>query len=219
VQLSLDLAEPKRKRAKRRGPKVGARPRTRHRARPEHEARHPSHITLRAGRRVGSLRAERVLRLVRSIVARPKHDGFQVVHFSIQSDHVHLIVEADDKEALAWGVRSLVIRLAKRLNQMRGSSGAVWADRYHRRDLGTPTEVRRALVYVFTNAKKHLGVASKAEVVDLCSTAPSFDGWSRPLGAAITSRAPPHLAPKTWLLRIGWKRGGGPIRLDEAPRG
>jgi len=31
----------------------------------------------------------------------------------------------------------------------------VWGDRYHRRDLGSPREVRNALVYVNNNHLKH----------------------------------------------------------------
>ena len=57
------------------------------------------------------------MKLVRGILEDPRIEGFRVVHFSIQHDHLHLIVEAEDKPTLSSGVRSLVIRFAKRLNQ------------------------------------------------------------------------------------------------------
>ncbi len=43
--------------------------------------------------------------------------GFRVVHYSIQSNHLHLIVEADSRDDMVSGMRSLGGRLAKRLNE------------------------------------------------------------------------------------------------------
>jgi hypothetical protein len=45
--------------------------------------------------------------------------------------------------------------MARALNRVLRRSGRVWGDRYHRRDLATPHEVRHALVYVLDNVKKH----------------------------------------------------------------
>jgi REP element-mobilizing transposase RayT len=140
------------------------------------------------------------------------------VHWSIQSDHVHLIVEAKDRETLEWGVRSLVIRMARRLNGLLDRHGPVWGDRYHRRDVATPAEVRTLLLYVLANARKHERVAHGARWIDPFSSALAFDGWERAFRAEYAERAPPHLAPHTWLLRVGWKQRWGPIRFDEAPR-
>jgi putative transposase len=72
---------------------------------------------------------------------------FQVVQFSIQSNHLHVIVEATDKKKLRSGVSGLVIAFAKRLNALlERLTGKVWAERYHARPLTTPAEVRSALV-------------------------------------------------------------------------
>jgi putative transposase len=93
--------------------------------------------------------------------------------------------------------------------------GKVWADRYHPRDLATPREVRRALVYVLQNRCKH---AARSPGLDACASGAWFDGWRdvciRVLGG---TPSPPVLAPYTWLLRAGWRRHGL-IGSREAPR-
>jgi len=49
---------------------------------------------------------------VRTAIQRGKERaGFRVVHFSVQGDHVHLIVEADDNRSLSHGMQSLAVRI------------------------------------------------------------------------------------------------------------
>jgi hypothetical protein len=135
-----------------------------------------------------------------------------VLQFSAQADHVHLIVEADANAALVRGLQGLAIRLARAVNRLLGRRGRVWADRYHARQLRTPKEVRYALVYVLNNWHKHLpGVGG----LDPCSSAAWFAGWRTPMTVAVG--APPVVAARTWLLRVGWRRHG-PIDVGEAPR-
>jgi hypothetical protein len=88
----------------------------------------------------------------------------------------------------------------------------VWGDRYHARALGTPREVRNAIVYVLMNAKKH---RRGAVGLDPCSSAWWFDGWKTPLQTGPPDRPVVELA-KTWLLKTGWKRHGL-IGRDERP--
>jgi REP element-mobilizing transposase RayT len=66
----------------------------------------------------------------------------------VQDNHVHMIVEADDNAALARGMKSFTVRANRLFNaaHCRGR-GRVWADRYDRRDLESPSQVRNALVY------------------------------------------------------------------------
>ena len=45
-----------------------------------------------------------------------RHRDFRVTNFSVMSNHVHLICEADGRRALAKGLQGLFIRMAKGLN-------------------------------------------------------------------------------------------------------
>jgi REP element-mobilizing transposase RayT len=179
-----------------------------HRARPTHQQAHPVHVTLRASRRLPSLRKQALFLALRRALGATARSWFRVVHFSVQADHVHLLVEADDATSLSRGVRGVTIRLARAFNRAAGRCGKVWGDRYHARALRTPREVRNGIVYVLMNWKKH--VASAAGF-DPCSSARSFEGWKAGSAPWPRSRAPdvpPLEAPQTWLVRLGWKRRG-----------
>src|SRR5213594_1017676 len=152
--LQLSLPAPRTRGGRRPGagrkPTPGRRPGVPHRPRPRHRAAHPVHVTLRATDAVRCLRAARVFPAVRRGLAT-SHSGFRIIHYSVQNDHIHLIIEAEDGARLSRGMRGLAIRLARAVNHAIGRRGAVWGDRYHARALATPRAVRHALVYVLMN--------------------------------------------------------------------
>jgi putative transposase len=187
-------------------------------ARPEHAHRHPLHVTLRAGRGLTSLRKQAVFMELRRSIKQASRLWFRIVHFSVQSDHVHLFVEAADRESLSRGAAGLSIRLARAANRAIGRRGSVWSDRYHARPLRTPREVRHALVYVLMNWRKHLATARGP---DPCSSAFWFDGWKTRLGFSSppgwnAEEGAPIVPSTTWLGSQGWRRRGL-IRLTERP--
>lgn len=106
-------------------------------------------------------------------------------------------------------------RIARRLNGLWRRVGSLFADRYHARILRTPSEVRRALVYLLQNGRKH--GAWVARVADEYSSGPTFDGWRRRDRAAESSSRRLSRA-RTWLLSVGWRRLGL-IGLLELPKG
>jgi hypothetical protein len=82
----------------------------------------------------------------------------------------------------------------------------VFPDRYHDEVISTPTQARNALRYVLQNGKKH-GAVPRASI-DLCSSAPVFDGWSaRPsIDSIPATPVVAAVAPaSTWLLTTGWR--------------
>jgi REP element-mobilizing transposase RayT len=146
-----------------------------HRRRPEHELRHPLHVTLRTLPMATSLRSELLFpRLSRALGASTR-DGFRILHFSVQSDHLHLMAEADTQEQMSRGMQGLAVRCAKTINLAAGRRGTVWRGRYHLHALTTPREVRTAIVYVLLNFRKHLQAGPG---IDPCSSGPWFDGWA-----------------------------------------
>jgi REP element-mobilizing transposase RayT len=158
-----------------------------------------------------SLRSERVFVAMKDAFASASHHGFRVLHFSVQADHVHVLVEADAPPRLSSGMRGLAIRMARAINRAVCRHGAVWADRFHARALSTPREVRNALVYVLQNWKKH---ERGAVGLDPRSSADWFTGWSA--GFSCVKEASPVSSPRTWLARRGWSRHGR-VRAHEAP--
>jgi REP element-mobilizing transposase RayT len=182
--------------------------------------RAPAHLTLRVRRGVPSLRSRRFLRVFRSSLREACDRGnFRVVHYSVQRDHVHLLVEAAGKEAMGRGMTSVGARLARAVNRVFGRSGAVVHGRYHIRLLRTPREVRNALAYVLLNARKHWKqVHGQAPPVrlDAASSGRWFDGWRQRLPDRAPLGASEVALPRTWLLSVGWRRHGL-VALEEVP--
>lgn len=225
----------------------GARALVSHARRAPLDARHPVHVTTRLRAGLPSLRRVDELRvLLQSFRAAQSRPGMRLVHFSIQSNHLHLIVEAQDELALARGVQGLLVRVARALNRCWARAGKLFADRYHAHVLRTALEVRRALVYVLQNARKH-GLVLRS--VDAFSSGAWFEGWAELPGlrqrlqgiakrlrglvdAGNREREPCAENPwttaqaarggiveraRTWLLASGWRRHGA-IQLLERPR-
>ena len=144
-----------------------------------------------------------------------RRDDFRIVHYSVQNDHVHMLVEAEDAAALSAGMKSFAVRAARRINKYAlRRRGSVWGDRYHRRDLSSPRDVRNALVYVINNHLKHH--EWDAGLIDPCSSAPWFDGWMH--GPAPPDTPSPTEPARTWLLRRGWHDDIRFIHQGELPR-
>jgi putative transposase len=129
-----------------------------------------------------------------------------LVHYSLQSNHAHFLVEAKDRHALGRGMQSLGARLARAVNRAFARRGPVLAGRYHLHVLKTPREVRAALAYVLLNARRDAKKALKAIKLDPASSARWFDGWRGRRSEA--ERAKPVARAHTWLLRTGWRRHG-----------
>jgi REP element-mobilizing transposase RayT len=178
------------------------------------------HVTLRGRRDVSSFRSNVGARVLQAAIERSQRAEFRITHFSIQRDHVHLLIEAKDEATLASGMRGLVIRMARRLNAALRRRGRVWADRWHGRALCTPREVRNALAYVLLNGRKHRTIPFG---LDPCASvlwsADAFADvvYRNGLSMLAAERAPPVAMPSTWLLRAGWRRLGL-LRLADMPR-
>src|SRR5262245_60515844 len=154
-------------------PPAPGRPKMGHDRREAHQPRHPVLLTLRAAAGVPSLRSLSLFAAVQTSITESHEAAFRVLHFSVQQDHVHAIVEADGRKQLTRGIRGLVIRIALAVKRASGVR-KVWGDRYHARALTTPREVRHALVYVLLNFRKHLRASAG---IDPRSSGPWFDGW------------------------------------------
>ena len=227
-QLTLDAA---RYHTGRGGPRRGAgrprgvRPRVLHRERERIDARVPVHVTLRLRRGLPSLRQPRFVRGYRTSLAEASvRHGFRVVHYSIQRDHVHLLIEGQSQRSIACGMKSIGARLGKLVNRLFRRSGAVLDGRYHARPLRTPLEVRRALRYVLLNHRHHAArrrhgdraradgrrhrAASRHAVPDPASSGAYFDGWSITTAPPDRDEVCEVASARTWLLRIGWRRHG-----------
>ena len=173
-----------------------------HRPRPEHKVRHPVHITLRFVDGLPNLRANKHFKIARKVIrAAATRFGqmFRIVEYSVQPNHLHIIVEALNARELSRGMQGLGIRLAKNFNLHLRREGALLDHRYHAHYLRTPAEARHALEYVRQNDALHAMREGRWAVWsdDPCSSAPYAERESLPacgswlLGQARRALAPP----------------------------
>jgi hypothetical protein len=193
------------------GRKPGSNPRIRHRSRERFSRLVPAHVTLKVRGDVPSLRTAKLVREVeRSFACGCERGDFRLVHYSLQGNHAHFVIEADGRDALGRGMKALGSRLARAVNRVFRRTGPVLADRYHVRLLRTPREVRNAIAYVLLNARSHAARAgrtlSRALRIDPASSARWFDGW-RERATAPSGRKPVAM-PRSWLLSVGWRQHG-----------
>src|SRR5262245_63724246 len=84
-----------------------------HDKRPRLSKHHPVLVTLRLAAGLRSLRADDEHAVVlRALSLGSAREDFRVIEYTVQSNHLHLVVEARDERALTRGMTGLVVRLA-----------------------------------------------------------------------------------------------------------
>src|SRR5713226_9014082 len=165
-----------------------------HVARPEVRPNQPQHVTIRVRPDVISLRKSKSFAAIKQAfrLARERF-AMRLCYFSVLGNHIHVVVEAGDRIALARAITGLNIGIARALNRLMKRKGQVIEDRYHVRALKTPTEVRNALRYLLLNARKH-GLTTSA-------LPDPYSSWANQDVVA---------QPHSWLLQRGFERAGPP---------
>ena len=186
-------------------PPKGPRSSERHEVRETFKPSQPLHVTLRAIDKVGRLRTAAVYRAIReALIMTLWRESCRVVQLSIQHNHVHLLVEAENRAALSRGMQGFQISAAKHINaeiskgRLKGISwyeakrrglipaerqrrkGTVFPDRYHVEVIKTPRQARNAIAYVLNNWRKHdehRDEKARGWLIDPFATGWSFDGW------------------------------------------
>jgi REP element-mobilizing transposase RayT len=210
----------------------GKRSSERHETRPEHDLRHPVHVTIRiVGSISGLRRRDLYLALREATIVTAKRQDFRIVHMSIQRDHLHLIVEADRKESLSKGVQGFSISAARQINKAitaRGGgrrTGKVISDRFHARALTSPRAVRNTVAYVLNNWRHHgedRARFTRTWNVDPFSSGAMFFGWKEREDSPVLWPLPPTCSPllvwrpRTWLLQ-SWDKFHPLISVHEVP--
>jgi hypothetical protein len=127
-------------------PAKGPIPSERHTTRPHLAPRHPVHVTSRIARPLSALKTRRTYAALRRATALSlARADFRIVHLAVLPHRVELIVEADNKSALARGMQGFQVSAARWLNRDARRSGTAFPDRYKMRILTTRPDVRDAI--------------------------------------------------------------------------
>jgi hypothetical protein len=184
--------------------------------RPEFPRGFPIHVTLKIREEVGNLRTNKIFaQIQRAFFYGHDRFGMQMVEFSVQANHIHLVVEAESRECLWRGMQGLCVRIARAVNKIIGRKGKVFGDRYHAHVLRTLAEVRNALHYVRNNVRKHRPGTCRWYVDRYSSTSGEACWYMQEYdwGALVIS------APRTWLLKQATAPPPGDLDRANAPGG
>jgi len=169
-----------------------------------------------------NLRTKAKFKMIKASLLKARQKGLRVIHFSIQSNHIHLLIESEGKQALGKGMQSFCTSLAKRINfQLGQRRGKVFRDRYFLHILKTLKEVKHALAYILQNFAKHtkrpnrfdpycslLCLALKDKIKLGLSRVNTHAGFADKKEREEFRDELNQLiaAPATWFLRTGWQR-------------
>lgn len=180
-----------------------------HTARPPVNVHTPFHCCIKLHRGVPGLRFPRMLREILAAFRRAKAKGFYVNQFAIESNHIHLIAEADSNRALTAGMQSLAASLTWALRRTMRYRGQVFQKRYFIHVLRGATAMRNALKYVLFNHAKHLKAKLFADVYSsafafgeihvFLDRLPKTPAWQGDINETLSS-------PRTRLQSTGWQR-------------
>ena len=203
-----------------RPPKNKLRPSQPHKKRPAVKQSVPLHVTARVVDELAELRQRDAYKAIRRAMTHVyARDEFHIVHVSIERSHIHFIIEASDRMALARGMKALEISAARHINRAfskhrsQRRRGQVFCDRYDSEPITNRRQARNTLAYVLNNWRKH-GEHRVPELrgfqIDPFSSALGFDGWREPIDARWppTYEPLPVWKPRSWLLTTGWRMYG-----------
>ena len=181
-----------------------------HVARAEVDSRIPMHISFKLIPGTPCLRTPKFMKEFALILANARRRGLRVQQYTIESNHIHLLAEADSNSQVSRGMSSLKISIVWALRRIFMYHGRVFVERYFVVHLKSPTQMRNALRYVLFNHAKHTKCAFFADVY---SSIFGF-GDAHEFAEVRAERAPPWFAAiareladaKTWMQKTGWRR-------------
>lgn len=127
----------------------------RHTKRPDLTRPSSLHLTVKIEKSKANLKNKNVLAILKKAIFNARRQGLKVIHYSLEYDHIHLIIEADNNRTLGKGMQAFGVTLAKAINRMRKVKGQVYKHRYHFRQITSSRQLKNVMTYIFNNGVKH----------------------------------------------------------------
>lgn len=127
----------------------------RHIARDQLKRKTSLHLTIKIEKTKAGLKNKDILKQLHTSIKKARIIGLRVIHYTLEFDHIHLLVEVDNKEQLGKGMQSFGISFSKGINKIKSLSGRVFKTRYHFRKLKTKQEIKNVIHYILGNSIKH----------------------------------------------------------------
>lgn len=130
-------------------------PGIRHTSRPILKRPASLHLTVKVRKNKAEIKNKSVLKLLKHAIQNARRQGLRVIHYSLEYDHVHLLIEAENNFILGRGMQSFGVTMAKGINRLKRLKGSVYKHRYHFRMIFSTRQLKYVMNYIFTNGMKH----------------------------------------------------------------
>ena len=113
------------------------------------------HLTIKVRENKADIKSKRILKALHHAILRARLKGLRIIHYTLEYNHVHLLVEASENKILQRGMLALGISFSKAINKFKCLKGAVYKHRYHFRKINSSRELKNVLHYIFHNGIHH----------------------------------------------------------------
>ena len=113
------------------------------------------HLTIKVRENKADIKSKTILKALHHAIKRARMKQLRILHYTLEYNHVHLLVEATGNKILHSGMQAMGISFSKAINKIKCLKGSVYKNRYHFRSLKTRRELKNAILYIFNNARKH----------------------------------------------------------------
>lgn len=128
---------------------------------------------------------------------RARLKDLKIIHYTLEYNHIHLLVEAASNRVLHSGMQAFGISLAKGINRFKRLKGTVYKHRYHYRQISSPRDLKNVLHYIFHNGIKHKRTRFALDLYNSylaekrlwaeIKLRPELNGWQRKLLTVLDS--------------------------------
>lgn len=127
----------------------------RHTERPIFKKARSLHLTIKVRENKADIKSRRLLKALHHAIKRARLMKLKIIHYTLEFNHVHLLVEADNNSTLHKGMQAFGISFSKAINRSKRLKGTVYKHRYHFRQICSSRELKNVLHYIFHNGIKH----------------------------------------------------------------
>lgn len=127
----------------------------RHTERPKFKNARSLHLTIKVRENKADIKSIKLLKALHHAIKRARLMKLKIIHYTLEYNHVHLLVEADTHHALHRGMQAFGISFSKAINKTKRLKGTVYKHRYHFRQICSSRELKNVLHYIFHNGIKH----------------------------------------------------------------
>lgn len=118
------------------------------------------HLTIKVRENKADIKSKRILKALHHAIIRARLKRLKVIHYTLEYNHVHLLVEVQDHKVMHQAMQALGISFSKAINKVKSVKGSVYKHRYHLRKLKSSRDLKNVLHYIFNNGVHHRRTAS-----------------------------------------------------------